>query len=169
MASRPFLWRTRADGTREVSWRLWVLIWVLPGLMTGAGTAMLVIEAYRHLATLPTQAEVVQVHAWEGETIFDKDVTNYGPVFAYEWTDGTITRASSGMSSPDFDFAIGSLHEIRYFKGHKGNVVLPGWHNWLPGLIVGALGLVLTLPATWITLLVRRWRGQMTIAGAPRT
>lgn len=155
--SQRFLWRTLPDGRREVSWRLWVLIWVAPSLFLGASVLMLGVESWRHLASVSGEGEVVRVYAWEGETIFDNGTTNYGPVFRYIWSDGQPTEASSGMSHPDWNFDIGSRHAIRWFKGAKRNVVLPGVHNWLAGLIVGAIGLVLLLPALWATLRLRCW------------
>ena len=156
--ARPYFWRTLPDGRREVSWRVWVLIWVAPALFAMAGAGMLLIEAYRHLASVPATAEVVRVYAWDGETIFDRGSKNYGPVFRYVWSDGLPTEATSGMSDPDWNFDIGSTHDIRYFPSVKANVVLPGAHNWYPGLIVGAIGLVLAVPAARATQAMRRWR-----------
>ncbi|MDJ0628851.1 MAG: hypothetical protein QNJ44_11375 [Rhodobacter sp.] len=157
--SQPFFWRTLPDGRREVSWRVWVLIWVAPVLFLIAGAGMLLIEGYRHLASTPATGEVVRVYAWEGETVFDRGTTNYGPVFRYLWSDGQPTEATSGMSHPEWNFDIGSTHDIRYFPGRKANVVFPGPHNWYAGLIVGAIGLVLSVPALWASLRIRRWLG----------
>ncbi|MDJ0827850.1 MAG: hypothetical protein QNJ16_20380 [Rhodobacter sp.] len=158
LGSQPYFWRELPDGRREVSWRVWVLIWVAPVLFLLAGAGMLGIEAYRHLASVPATGEVVRVYAWEGETVFDRGTTNYGPVFRYVWSDGQLTEATSGLSHPDWNFEIGSRHAIRYLPGVKTDVVLPGPHNWYPGLIVGAIGLILTLPALWATARLRRWQ-----------
>ncbi|WP_146136726.1 DUF3592 domain-containing protein [Aliiruegeria haliotis] len=140
-----------------MSWRLRVLVWVLPGLLAVAGLLMLAWEGYRHLASTPTEGEVVRVYAWQGETVFDRGTTNYGPVFRYMWSDGEMTEATSGSSSPDFDFEIGSRHEIRYFPARKANVVLPGAHNWLPGLVILALAAVTAVPAFLLHVKVQRW------------
>ncbi len=155
--SQLFFWRELPDGRREVSWRLWVLIWVLPVLMLGAGVAMLAFEGWRHMASVPGKGEVVRVYSWEGDTPFDRGATNYGPVFRYTWSDGKVTEASAAMSHPDWNFEIGSVHDIRWFEGVKRDVVLPGIHNWLAGLIVLAIGVVCLLPALWATRRLRRW------------
>ncbi len=159
LASQPFFWRTLPDGRREVSWRVWVLIWVAPVLFLLAGLGLLAWEAYRHLASVPTEAEVVRVYEWDGEGLFSAGTTLYGPVFRYIWSDGNPTDATSGLSDPSWNFEIGSTHQIRYFPAYKADVVFPGPHNWLPGLIVGAIGVVLTVPAVWATLRIRRWLG----------
>ena len=157
LGSQAFFWRTLEDGRREVSWRVWVLIWVAPVLFLLAGAGLLVWEGYRHLASVPTEAEVVRVYEWDGEGLFTSGTKLYGPVFRYVWSDGETTEATSGMSDPDWNFEIGSTHQIRYFPAYKANVVFPGAHNWLPGLIVGAIGLILTGPALWGSLRIRRW------------
>ncbi len=153
-----FFVRSLDDGTRQIGWRLWVLIWVLPTLFLAAATLMLVYEGYRHATSVPTKGEVVRVYEWEGDTVFDRGVTNYGPVFRYTWTDGTETEATSGLSHPDFNFAIGSSHDIRYFADAKRNVVLPGMHNWMAPLIILGIGVVTALPALWGTARLKRWQ-----------
>lgn len=156
--SRAFLWRTAPDGRREIGWRAWVLIWVAPAMFVGTAAMMLAYESYRHLASVPAIGEVVRVYEWQGETMFDHGVTNYGPVFRYAWTDGTETEASTGMSDPNWNFEIGSTHPIRYFPRKKGNIVLPGLANFLAGLVVGAIGVVLTVPALLGTFRLCRWQ-----------
>ncbi len=158
LGGQYYFWRETEKGERQISWRTWVLVWVLPGLMLAAAVLMLGLESYRHLATVPTQGTVVRVYAWEGETVFDRGVTNYGPVFRYVWADGTETEASVGMSHPDWDFEIGSVRQIRYFPSVRTNVVLPGLEDFMAGLIVGALGLVCLVPALFATLRLRRWK-----------
>lgn len=157
-AARPFLWGTAPDGRRVVSARAWVLIWVAPVVFAAAGALLLLVEGYRHITSRPAEATVVRVHAWDGGTVFDRHVTNYSPVFRYRWSDGTLTDATSGMSHPDWNFETGSVHSIRFFPGRKADVIIPGWHNALPGLIVAAIGAVLALPALWADRRLRRWR-----------
>ncbi len=155
--SQAFFWRTRPDGVREVSWRVWVLIWVAPVLFALAGAGLLLWEGYRHLASVPTEAEVVRVYEWQGEGLFTSETTLYGPVFRYVWSDGATTDATSGLSDPAWNFEIGSRHAIRYFPGAKADVVFPCAHNWIPGVVVGLLGAGLSLPALWGTGRIRRW------------
>lgn len=164
MTARPHLWQTLPDGGRVVSWRLWVLIWVAPVLFLAAAALMFGQQAWRHVTSQPIEAQVVRVYDWPGETVFDRGQTKFGPVFRYQWTDGTMTEASTGMSHPDFDFPVGSVHEIRYFPDRKGNVVLPGIHNWMAPSIILGIGAVLLAPALWATARVKRWLDK----GAPR-
>lgn len=154
--------RTLPDGRRQVGWRLWVLIWILPGLFLAAAALMFAHEGWRHVASVPTTGEVVQVYDWPGGTIFDRGVTNYGPVFRYSWSDGSATEATSGLSHPSFNFPIGSVHEIRYFPDAKRNVVLPGLHNWMAPSIILGLGAVTLIPALWATARLRRWQREGT-------
>lgn len=156
--SQPFFWRTHSDGRREVSWRVWVLIWVTPVLFAVAALMMLAFESYRHLASRPTTGEVVKVYSWPGGTIFDAGKTNYSPLYRYRWSDGEMTEATAGMSHPDWNFPLGSVHEIRYFPARKTNVVRPGFHNFAPGLVIAALALITAIPAFWGDRRVRRWR-----------
>lgn len=157
---RYYLWRTLPDGQREIGWRLWVLIWVAPVLFAAAAALLLAVAAYSLATSRPTTGEVVRVYGWEGETPFDRGRINYAPVFRYIWQDGEPTEASVGMSHPDWNFAVGSTHEIRYFPGRKSDVILPGFHNWQVGLTILAIAAVLTLPALWATGWLRRWRRQ---------
>lgn len=150
--------RILPDGTRLVSRRVWILIWVTPVLFLAAALLMFGYEGWRHIASVPTTGEVVKVYEWEGETIFDKGKPLYGPVFRYTWSDGQPTEATSGMSSPDFNFPIGSDHDIRYFPEKKRNIVLPGMHNWLAPLIILGIGVAMSIPALWGTARLRRWQ-----------
>lgn len=143
-----YLWRTLPDGRRLVSRRLWILIWVAPALFVLAGAGMLAIEGWKHLTRVPTEAEVVRVYDWS---------PLYGPVFRYTWSDGQPTEATSGTAYAR-RFEVGERHVIRYDPARKTDVTLPGWHNWLPGLIVGGIGAVLALPALWATRRIRRWQ-----------
>lgn len=156
--SQAYLWRTTKTGQRQVSWRLWVLIWVTPVLFALASAGLLGEAAYKLLATEETEGRIVRVYAWDGETIFDRGTTHYGPVFRYVWSDGNPTEASVGMSHRDWNFDIGSRHQIRYFPGRKTNVVIPGPHNWAVLLMIGAITLMTAVPAWWATRRIRRWR-----------
>lgn len=157
-SSQTYLWRVTEGGRRLVSWRLWVLIWVTPVLFALAFAALLGEAGYKRYATVETEAEVVRVYAWGGETIFDRSTVNYAPVFRYVWSDGAPTEASVGMSHPDWNFDIGTRHVIRYFPAAKSDLVLPGPHNWAAAWIIGALALVTALPALWGTRRLNRWQ-----------
>ncbi|MGV6849006.1 MAG: DUF3592 domain-containing protein [Marinibacterium sp.] len=156
--SQPFLYKIHADERREASWRLWLLIWILPAGFALAAIWLVAVAAYGQVATQPATGEVVRVYGWEGGTIFDRGTMNYSPVFRYRWSDGADTEASTGMSRPEWNYAIGSRHDIRYFPARKRDVILPGWHNWLPALIIFGMAAVLAVPALLAALRLRRWQ-----------
>ncbi|MDA7430365.1 hypothetical protein PGB28_18035 [Primorskyibacter aestuariivivens] len=156
--SQRYFLRETGDGRRLISWRVWVLVWVAPALFALAFVVLLGEAAYKRLATVPGEGEVVRVYAWEGETWFDRGTTNYAPVLRYVWSDGKPTEASTGMSHPDWNFEIGSRHMIRYFPGAKADLVLPGAHNWSVAWVIGAIAAVLLLPALWGTWRLKKWQ-----------
>ena len=156
--SRPFLYEETAAGERIVSWRVWLLIWLVPALFGVTALGLAAGAAYRQATTVPGEGEVVRVYAWEGETPFDRGVTNYGPVFRYEFKPGEMAEASTGMSSPDWNFEVGSRHAIRFNPKRKGNVMVPGRHNWAVAGVIGLIALVTALPAWWGHVRVRRWQ-----------
>jgi len=158
MAARRLLLRQEfPDGRREVDWRLWVLIWLMPVLFLAASVSMLGHEVNRQLTSTPGVAEVVRVQTKVGETTFDRGKTSYSPLFRYVWRDGKPTNATTGMSHPDWNFEVGSRHDIRWFEDSKQNIILPGAHNWLPGLVIAAIGALLGIPAAIATWWLRRW------------
>ena len=159
-SSARYFVRTLPDGRRQVSWRVWVLVWVMPVLFLAAALLLTLDAAYKLYATRPAIGEVVRVYSWPGETIFDRGRTNYSPVFRYQWSGNEMTEASSGASHPDWNFAIGSTHEIRYFPSVKTDVVIPGPHNWFVARVIGAIGLVLLMPAAMVSLALRRWKAR---------
>lgn len=163
-ARQPYFYRQTADGRREVSWRTWVLIWLLPVLFGLAAALLLAEAAYKRLATRPGTGEVVRVHAWEGETIFDRGRINYAPVFRYVWSDGEPTEASPGMSNPGWNFGIGARHAIRYFPGRKADVVLPGPHNWAVAGMIAAIAMLTAIPAALLSRALRRWQARGAVA-----
>ncbi len=156
--SRTFLWRTTPDGRREIGWRLWVLVWVAPVLFVLAGVILVAWEGWRHMTFVPAEGEVVRVYEWEGDGMFGKGSKTYGPVFRYTWTDGAETEASTGMSYTDARFAVGDRMEIRYHPNRKTDVLLPGLVNFAAGLIVMAIGAVLSVVALLGTLRLLRWK-----------
>ena len=153
-----FLWRTNADGTRQVSWRLWVLVWVVPACFAAA-TLWLVLEVFLiRAATQVTTGEVVKVYEWDSDHPFasegDKD---YSPLYRYTWTDGTETEATAGRSHTEWNFEIGSKHQIRYYPDRKDDVVLVGPTEWLVAQIIGLMTLCV-LPLSMLgTMRIRRW------------
>lgn len=153
-----YFWRTLPDGTRQISWRVWVLTWVAPVLfLLAAGLLALQTLAFMAGAEKVT-GTVVRVYEWDGWTLMEGDVPVYSPVFEYTWTDGEKTQASNGMSAHVWNFPIGSEHQIWAKTGSKGNVMLDRFDRmWGVAAIVGVIGLAVTLPAVIVTFFLFRW------------
>lgn len=174
--TQPFFLRTGPDGRRQVSWRVWVLIFVLPALMIGAAL-LLAFESHSFVnGAQRTMGEVVRVYSWDSNNPWDGEHTAYSPVFRYTFAPGDITEASLGMKSANWNFPIGSRHEILFDPSQKGNVGLDSFeYLWAVPAIVGAIGLILLLPALVATAFVLRWLRRGTPAGvaaserSPRT
>ena len=154
-----YIWRTNADGSRQVSWRAWVLVWVLPAVFAAA-TLWLVIEVYLVRAqTVETTGTVTHVYTWENDApqfIFPGAHT-YSPRYQYTWTDGTQTEATAGRSHTTWDFEIGSEHAIRYYPDRKDDVVLVGPTEWLVAQIIGLMTLCVIPVSMLVSLRIRRW------------
>lgn len=157
LVSRPFLFGER-DGARVVSWRVWLFLWLLPGLLALGALAMLAETGWRYAQTVPGEGEVVHVYAWQGETALDRDRTNYAPVFLYDDGTGREVRASTYMASPEWNFPLGSHHAIRFDPRGKLDVMLPGASNFAVPGIIAALALLFAIPAAWLHARVRRWQ-----------
>jgi hypothetical protein len=144
---RQYLW-TDETGQRRAGWRVPFFIWLVPVLFAVAAVLLAAQTLWRQSVTVPTTGEVVRVYDWDGD---------YGPVYRYTWTDGTETEATAGVSSPNWNFPIGSTHPIRYFPGEKRDVVLEGPHNWFVAGVIGAIALGLGLISLYAQLRLWRW------------
>ncbi|MEM8728872.1 MAG: DUF3592 domain-containing protein [Pseudomonadota bacterium] len=154
-----YLFRTDADGVRRVSWRAWLLIYLLPGLFLLAAVILAFETLLFQSRAQLVSATVVQVYSREGWTPRAGQTPVYSPVFTYTWRDGTQTRASNGMASENWDFEIGSPHEVWADMRRKGDVRLNLYERlWALPVIIALIGLG-TLPfSLYATHLVRRWR-----------
>ncbi|SNS76589.1 DUF3592 domain-containing protein [Antarctobacter heliothermus] len=155
---QAFLWRTGPDGRRQVSWRVWLLIFVTPGLF-GAAAALLAYDSLNFVSRAETTTgEVVRVYEWENWNPWEGSHTAYGPVFRYDFGGGDMTEASLGQSSSNWGFEIGSRHQILFRPDAKGNVKLPVFeHLWALPLTIFGLGLITLIPALFAAWRVRRW------------
>ncbi len=162
MSRRNFLARTNPDGSRELSLRLWLLVWVAPVLFLVAAAYEGVIAWDRVHNSVPVMGVVDKVYSWPGTSPFDRGVTNYSPRFRYTDEAGREVSATSGNSHPDWNFPLGTQMEIRHFPGRNADIVIPGPHNWFVVRVVGLIGLALIVPAALASLLLIRWkrRGQ---------
>lgn len=128
-----YLLRTNPDGTRQASWRMWVLVWLVPVVFLGACGFLVAETLYLRSVTVETEGEVTHVYKWENDApqIFYPGEFIYSPRFTYTWTDGTETEATPGRSHTEWNFEIGSRHLIRYDPDEKGDVIVPGPTEWL--------------------------------------
>ncbi|MCB1397927.1 MAG: DUF3592 domain-containing protein [Rhodobacter sp.] len=150
LSERAFLLRTRADGTREASWRVWILVFVAPVLFLVAAAFLTFESASFVLRAERTAGTVTRVYAWEGPV--------YGPVFDYRDASGQTRSASNGMSSANWNFAIGSQHDIYVLPGSNGDVRLANFERlWLLPTVIAGIGLALMIPALIVALMIRRW------------
>lgn len=153
-----FFFRTHPDGRREVSRRIWILIFVTPVLFLLATLWYLAEALNISTGYQRTTGEVVRVYAWEGWNPWDGSVTDYSPVFRYEFRPGEMTEGSGDQSSPNWNFEIGSAHEILFDPDEKGDVIIPGFERlWALPLTLAVLTVVTLAPTLVATHFVRRW------------
>jgi len=153
-----FLLQQTNDGQRQASWRIWVLIYLLPVLFVLAA-GLLAFDSYHFISQAErTTGEVVHVYAWDGWNPWDGDTTDFSPVFRYRFSDNELTEASTGQSSPNWNYKIGSQHAI-YFNPHsKTDVKQNNFEQlWALPVTIGGIGLVLLLPALVGTFYIRKW------------
>lgn len=160
-----FFLRTLPDGRRQVGWRLWVLIFVLPAVIFAGALWLAFIEMVFLDRAKSTQGEVVRVYDYESWDPWHGDATFYSPVFRYEFSDGSMTEASLGEASPAFNFAVGSSHEILFDSTRKTDLQLNDfWFHWLLPLVIAAVGVVMFLPSLGGAWLLLRWQRAGTVA-----
>jgi len=151
---------TDEHGVRHVSWRLWVLVWVAPALFTLAALFLAFDTLRVQSGTEVTTGTVVEVYEWDNDApqIFYPGDRVYGPVFEYQWTDGSRTRASTGASHTGWNFPVGTEMPIRYWPDRKADVTIVGPMEWYLARTIGLIAAVTFLPALLVTLLLWRWK-----------
>ncbi|WP_425102127.1 hypothetical protein [Tropicibacter sp. S64] len=158
--AKPYFVRTNPDGTRQISWRVWVLVWVLPVCMMGGGVVELLLSDWHVRRGVTVTGTVERVYEWDNDIpkfLSDAPKT-YSPVFRYTEPGGRETGASSHMSDPSLNLAVGSQHEIIVFPGEDRDAIVPGSHVYAAGWIVLKLGVMLVLPSLVLSLLLWRWK-----------
>jgi Protein of unknown function (DUF3592) len=157
--TQVYFTKTLPDGRRLVSWRTWLLIFLLPGLFLSAAwilsmESISIVSNYQR-----TTGEVVRVYDWEGYNPWDGETTDYSPVFRYAFRPGEMTEASTGQSSPNWNYALGSRHEILFDPTAKNDVKQDNFEQlWAVPAIIGAMGAVLLIPALIAAFFLRRWQ-----------
>lgn len=160
MSSGPFLMRTDPDDRRQISWRVWVLVWVLPACFLGGALCVALYTAYQQSVTEVTTGTVVKVYDWDNDApqFLYAGEKVYSPVYRYVWSDGTETEATAGTSHTDWNFPIGSEHQIRFHPDHKDDVILVEDTEWLVAKVVGLIGICLLPLSILVSLRLRRWQ-----------
>ncbi len=156
--SQLFLLRVEPNGERQCSWRVWVLVFLLPILFLG--TAMLLAYGSYSFVTHAerTTGKVVKVYAWEAWNPWDGETINYSPVFQYQFSDGTMTEASTGQSSPNWNHALGSVQEILYNPEYKGDIKQVNYEQlWALPSFIGLIGIVLLVLAFVVRYYILKW------------
>jgi hypothetical protein len=153
-----YLLRTNPDGSRQISWRVWVLVWVTP-VVFGLAAGWLALETLWTQSTMAvTEAEVVHVYAWDSTNPLDEGPKVYSPRYRYIWSDGTPTEATAGVSSSLWNFEIGSRHPIRYNPDRKDDVVLIGASEWMVARVIAIIGLCVVPLSILASLLLLGWQ-----------
>jgi len=139
------------------TWRTKVLVWLLPTLTIAAGLFW-AFSSFMWLSNaVETTGTVTKIYQWEE----DGAPTLYGPEFSYTWSDGQQTIGTLGLSSPDFNFEIGSEHTVLYDPAQKGMLRFPDFaFNYLGPLIIIAIGAMFALISLvlwlWVKAIARK-------------
>lgn len=149
---------TRGMGWRD-RWR--IVVFVFPVLCLAASVLLALEVLVYDARSVRVTGTVVQLYERRGETIFDRERTNYEPVFSYEMN-GESYRASVGSGHTAFDIAVGETAAIRAIPGHRGNVRIDSFAGmWFVPAVVAAIGAAsLVLAALiWAGLTRIFWKG----------
>lgn len=167
-AGRYFLLRTDPDGTRHISWRVWVLVWVLPVCFLGAALFLALQTLWIRENTIETTGTVVQVYEWDNDApkIFYPGEKVYSPVYLFTDETGREVRATAGMSHTRWNFPVGTEKTIRFFPGAEGDVVLAGPMEWALAQVITAIGISLVPLSLLGSIVLIFWRRA---GGAPGT
>lgn len=131
---------------QPIQWRRLTLVMLVPGVLAVMALGQVWVELTKSWRTVPTIAVVAKVYETTSNAPWNREASLYAPVFLYTWSDGEETLASAGMRRQDWNFPIGTEMEIRYFPDWKGDVVIPGGHNWIPAGVMAAMALVTAVP-----------------------
>jgi hypothetical protein len=130
---------------RRMTWRLRVAIVILvfPVLTLLTSLAFWVEGVVYKLRSVPVEGTVVQLYERPGESILDRGVLNYEPVFTYEMN-GETRRASVGSGHSSFNIPAGETATIRAIPSSRGNVRLATWQGlWFVPAMLSILGVAM--------------------------
>lgn len=143
------------------TWKTKLLVWMMPVMFLLVALILLFSSFMWVINASETTGTVTEVFEWQADNAVENGLVLYGPVFEYQWSDGSLTTGALGLSSPEYNFEIGSEHSILFDPLIKGNVRLPGFmFNYLLGAIImsvaamfGLISLVLWL---WVKSIARK-------------
>jgi len=141
-----FLFRKTVGDVTVPTWRAKLLVWMMPILFLGLGLGWLV-SSYMWVSNAKeTIGTVTQVYEQGTNTATDGTDVFFNPEFSYAWTDGSQTIGVLGLSSPEFNFEIGSEHAILFDPSQKGNVRFPGFaFNYFGAIVILAISAMFAL------------------------
>lgn len=159
-SGRYYLLRTDPDGTRHISGRVWVLVWLLPACFLGAALFLFLETLWIRETTLETTGTVVHVYEWENDApqIFYPGEKVYSPLYEYTDQSGKTTRATAGTSHTEWNFPLGTEKVIRYVPDGNDDVVLAGPTEWILTKIIGIIGACLLPFSILGALILVRWK-----------
>lgn len=161
--TRPnsFFFHKTIAGITVPTWPAKLLVWGMPALFMGAGLGWLVSSYYWVANAQETTGTVVSVGTQTVDTANKGTETYYIPKLSYTWADGSQTTGTLGLSSPKFNFDIGSEHSILFDPSKKGNVRFPGFaFNYFGAVAILAIGAMFSLISLvlwfWIKAIARK-------------
>lgn len=151
--NRGFFFRKSASGQTVPTWGTKLLIWIMPVLFLGAGMGWL---ASSHSWVANARAAEAVVTAVATMDTAGNDPVYYIPEFEFALEDGSKATAKLGLASPDFNFEIGSKHEILYDPVAGGPVRFPGFaFNYFGATLVLAMSAMFALVSLVLWLWVK--------------
>ncbi len=143
------------------TWKTKLLVWMMPAMFLAVALMFLLSSFMWVLNATETTGTVTDVYEWAADETVENGLVLYGPEFEYVWTDGSLTKGALGLSSPDYNFEIGSQHRILFDPEVKGNVRFSGFmFNYLLGTIIlsvaAMFGLISLVLWFWIKSIARK-------------
>ncbi len=152
-----FFFRKTVGDITVPTWRTKLLVWLLPMLTIGAGLLWAVSSFIWLSSAVETTGTVTKLYEWQES----EGPIYYSPQFSYIWSDGQETTGSLGLSSPDFNFEIGSEHTVLYDPAQKGMLRFPDFaFNYFGPVIIVAIGAMFALISlvlwVWVKAIARK-------------
>ena len=152
MAGSMFFVKT-VTGATKPSWFARLLVWTLPVMFAGIAS-MALLQSFIWLQSAEeVVGTVVRVDAENLAPAGEPERIYYGPVFSFEAADGTLAETQLALFGPDFNYEIGSIHQIMVDPTLETNARLPGFaFNYFVGIIamMVATGFLVLSTLLWL-------------------